>query len=369
MYSLDATYGSSGTGVVTVPLPYYQTIHAAALQPDGKILAAGITGYQNASTANVFIVVRFNTDGSLDNTFGSGGVVQMPTTFTTSKVQGKLVTSSFGFARDMALQPDGKIVLVGSKVVRLNANGSLDTSFGNGGMFSSPLVDSAENAVVLQTVSVGGTPETMILVGGGIQQTQQSSVDFLLFRLTPSGSFDTTFGSSGTGISYTDFCGKYDAAGSLAVDSAGRIIAAGYSIVSVPTEDYAVGSVARYSANGILDPSFGDASAGPGKSISMALAGGDSFSKVPLQADGKIVLLGNASSGLTVYPLYFSVVRLNADGTPDDTFGTAGGVAANIGSSTLIGLKGRIDGNGKIVMGGSINLNGPYDTAVARFLP
>jgi uncharacterized delta-60 repeat protein len=337
--------GINFPGVVKVPLPYNQTISVAALQPDGKILAAGQTSLPSGSAV---LVVRFNPTGSLDGTFGTGGIVEIATTTSTKTVHGKVVTSTLGFAIDMALQSDGKIVIVGGGVVRLNTDGTPDVNFGTSGI--SPGVG---YAIALQTV---GT-EQRILVGGGS----------LLYRLTSSGTLDTTFGPSMTGQVVTESCGGRDNISGLALDSDGRIIVGGS--VSVGTTDNF--AVTRYSADGTLDTSFGGFNAPRGLSIVSPFGGDTENSPKGLvqEADGTIVLMGTAND--PAGDSRFALVGFTQYGLPDNAFGTGGAVVPEIGTNTQyeVGFRARIDGNGKIVMGGAVEPSTTVYNAVARFWP
>jgi uncharacterized delta-60 repeat protein len=270
---------------------------ASILQPDGKIILTG----GNFDTD--FIVARYNPDGKLDTSFGSGGIVK-------TDVTGSAVP------RDIALQSDGKIIVVGGSddfvVVRYTTNGSLDTSFGSGGVAYTDFGGSdIGNAVVIQ-------PDGKIVVAGN------TNYDFALARYKTNGSLDTTFGSGGKVI--TNFGTR--PLGDSSQDCAyGEVLQPDGKIIVVGSSDLDFGgfALARYNKNGSLDSTFGD----NGKLIHDFDNGVDGNSVI-LQKDGKIVVAGHSTAG---YALGFEIARFNSNGGLDTTFGTKGRVSTDIGGS------------------------------------
>ncbi|GHE67863.1 hypothetical protein GCM10014715_22020 [Streptomyces spiralis] len=306
--------------------------HAVALQPDGKIVVAGGSwrGYEDCCW---FVVARYNSDGTLDPSFGGG--------------DGRVFTD-FGRpeeAMDVAVEPGtGKIVAAGyvggdAAVARYNPDGSPDTSFGGGdGMVTTnPAGPSLQEggdarALVLQ-------PDGKIVVGGEVGSTR---FDFALIRYNHDGSLDTGFGSNG--IQRTDF-GDYESVEGLALQSDGKIIAAGGSGGRF--------ALARYNTNGTLDTGFD----GDGKVLT---PGGGGANDVVVQGDGRIVIAGGNGPGGD-----FAVLRYNPDGSLDSGFGTGGVATADFGGNDVAhGVALQTDG--KIVAAG---VGGPdTDFALARFL-
>jgi len=180
-----------------------------AIQPDGKVIAAGF------SESFGIALARYLDDGSLDPSFGGDGRV------TTD------VPTNFEQISSIAIQPDGAIVAVvpaGSLpeefiVVRYRADGSLDPSFGSGGLVT-PLAGLAED-VALQ-------PDGKILVAG---TTLTSSGDYVVIRLLPDGSIDPTYGTNG--VAAVDFNGMSDQVSKMAIDASGRVVLAGIEVESV----------------------------------------------------------------------------------------------------------------------------------------
>jgi uncharacterized delta-60 repeat protein len=207
--SLDPSFGSNGT-VTTAFKKSTGTARAVAIQADGKILAAGgvesLVQPPNNFTMH-FALERYTTSGSLDQSFGNGGIV------VTAPFTGTGLTSSWDTADAMALQADGKILVAGTTngtsgnndiaLARYNANGSLDTSFGSGGKVITGYttipgaVAGYPNTAV---TSIGLEPNgTIVVIGATEFVGGYNAIDHpFVFRYTASGSLDTTFG--GTGI-------------------------------------------------------------------------------------------------------------------------------------------------------------------------
>ena len=247
---------------------------ALAIQSDGKIVAAGKSS--NGSTHD-FALVRYNTNGSLDTSFGTGGIVTT------------LVGISGG-AYALGLQSDGKIVAAGSSsngsnydfaLVRYNADGSLDTSFGTGGIVTTTVGSSDDYASTLGIQSDGK------IVAAGYSYNG-SNYDFALVRYNTNGSFDTSFGTGG--IVTTPVGSSDDYARTLGIQSDGKIVAAGYSS-NGSTYDFAL---VRYNTNGSLDTTFGT-----GGIVTTPVGSSGIAYALGLQSDGKIVAAGYSSNGST----------------------------------------------------------------------
>jgi uncharacterized delta-60 repeat protein len=327
---LDTTFGNGGKKTVNFGGTDIAT--AVLVQPNGRVIAAGGGG-----PASSLCVVRLRSaNGTLDPTFGSGGKRVVDFGTDDESVYGA------------ALQPDGKIVLAGDSrlqpaVVRLKANGALDTSFdGDGRKLLSWGAIGRVTAVVV-------APNGKLLLGGF---SGPEGGDIKVARLNANGGFDTTFGAGG--IATVDFGGtEYGEA--IARQADGRILVAGRSSVGGAV-------VARLRATGVLDPDFGSAGL-------VTLPGGGSLSAVLVQPDRNIVVAGNASGSATM-----TVTRLKPDGSLDATFGNAGTTTVAFGSlANPLGGAVR-QANGKIVIAGytqdgedvavaRLNANGSLDAA------
>ena len=227
---LDATFGTGGK-VITPIGSGTDKVNSVALQNDGKIVVAG---YSFNGSNNDFALVRYHPNGTLDTTgFGSGGKVT--TTFGSDNDQGNGV----------AVQKDGKIVVAGTSsdnsgksnfaLVRYNSNGTLDaTGFGSGGKVTTAIGPSLDrgNGVALQS-------DGKIVVAGYAGQSPNS--DFAVVRYNKDGSLETGFGSGGK-VTTAFGGGGADQGQSVAVQSDGKIVVAGYSF-NGSNDDFAV---ARY---------------------------------------------------------------------------------------------------------------------------
>lgn len=277
--SLDTTFGSGGT--VFSNLAQAETGFDLKVQADGKILVAGIVRRGSLQSAS-FAVLRFKSQGGVDKSFGNGGKASVE------------FSSGFDFAFAMALQPDGKIVLAGGTnannhtspwgLARFNSDGSPDSSFGSGGKVTTNFFSSRQstaNAVVIQ-------PDGKIIAAGITERDEQGLLPHVLSiaRYQSDGSLDTTFGSDGKAT--YDFAGRGGVAFALALQRDGKILAAGavgnLNAVSLHV-DFAV---VRYNKDGSFDSSFGD------NGIALTDLGDeiDQANAMALQPDGKIVLGG-----------------------------------------------------------------------------
>jgi uncharacterized delta-60 repeat protein len=345
--SLDATFGSGGI-VTTFIGSGHDAANALAIQSDGKIVAAG---YSYNGSDYDFALVRYNTDGSLDTTFGSGGKVTTP------------VGSIEDVASALGIQSDGRIVAAGYSyksdgnnydfaLVRYNTDGSLDTTFGTNGIVSTPIGSSNDYASSLGIQSDGR------IVAAGYSYNGSNN-DFALVRYNVNGTLDTGFGSGG--IVITSIGSSNDAAHALVIQSDGKIVAAGSSFNNNTSKyDFAL---VRYNSNGTLDTGFGAS----GIVTTSVGSGWDVANALGIQPDGKIVAAG--SSGIDILPK-FAVVRYNANGTLDTGFGIGGIVTEPVGSSDDYAIAlGIQSSDGKIVAAGYSYNGSNYDFALVRFWP
>src|SRR5262249_13762939 len=237
--SLDTRFGNKGK-VVTDFSGYDDEAYGVAVQSGGQIVAAGYA-YTPPTTYGL-AVARYTTSGGLDSTFGSGG-----------KVTTDYVGATQDYGQAMALQTDGKIVVAGYttdhnessefSLARYNSNGSLDTGFGSRGETTAVFgLDSID-----QAAAVAIQPDGKIVVVG-TTRPGVGVMDAALVRFTPSGSLDSSFGTGGKVT--TDFGKKSGSATAVAVQSDGKIAVAGSSSGSF--------ALARYNADGRPDNSFGN---------------------------------------------------------------------------------------------------------------
>jgi len=325
--SLDTTFGTGG--IVTTDIGNVDNASfALAIQPaDGKLIAAGssING-----TNDDFALVRYNTNGTLDNTFGTGGIV-------TTNFAG----NSFDYIEAVALQPDGKIVAAGSlfngssflfALARYNTNGTLDDTFGIGGRVTTSFtnVDDLARAMVLQ-------PDGKIIVAG------EADTDIVVARYNSNGTLDTTFDSDGKAITSI---GLFNAAYDVALQPDGKIVIAGEAGDGNNSDFVA----ARYESTGSLDLTFdgdGIVTTPIGSSNEIATA-------ISLQSNGKIIVGGFSFNGGNDD---FALVRYNSNGTLDSSFGTGGKVTTDFSSSNDYALALAIQAGSRVIVVGSSNTN------------
>jgi uncharacterized delta-60 repeat protein len=395
---LDPTF--SGDGKVTTRFPGgTNEAQGMAIQADGKVVVVGWAGGDDTK----FVLVRFNTDGTLDSTFGAGGKVRTN------------LTPWFDGAGAVAIQADGKLVVAGwaggsgrrFALVRYNADGALDTSFGLAGKVATNFTPGADQAfgVAIQAdgkiVAVGGaaldgrgerfalarynadgTPDTSFSADGKVtieftrwrDHAEQVAVQadgkivaagtaalfgsraarFALVRLNPNGTLDSTFSADGKVTS--NFVGENEFAMGVAIQTDGKIVAAGESGQTRFSVDTTF-ALARYNADGTLDTAFD----GDGKVTTNFTSEFDgAWGGLAIQADGKIVAAGHASF------LRFAVARYAPNGTLDTSFSGDGKATTKFGFASEVATGVAIQADGKIVAAGDIEEAQIF--AVARFL-
>ncbi|MBL8309494.1 MAG: hypothetical protein JNL19_03630 [Burkholderiales bacterium] len=345
--TLDTTWALAnpyGDGKRVTSIGTDDAAYGVAVQPDGKVVVAGTCRLGNK---NEFCLARYSSSGTLDNTFGTGGIVHTDVGVSGSNAAG------------LRLQPDGKIVVAGVCyaasgladvcLARYTTVGALDTSFGSGGKVLTSLVSSHDiaNALALQI-------DGKIVLAG----TCSSSVpdDVCLVRYLSDGALDATFGSAGKVI--TPIGSHHDRAWAVALLGDNKIVVAGGCLV--------VGSqfcLARFDTNGALDSAFGSG----GKVIVAIGSEQDEVRAIAVQPDGNVVVAGQCVvSGV----FHFCLARFNPSGALDTTFGTGGSVIADLsstGDDYAYALALQPDGK-MVVAGGCWNGN-TNEFCLARYLP
>jgi uncharacterized delta-60 repeat protein len=304
---LDPTFGSGGRVRTQFPGDY-AAVTSAALQANGKILVAGYNSDATTGALN-WVLTRYTDDGVLDNSFGSGGQVTV--------LQG-----TNGFGEYVTALPNGEIAVAGNNydsstataqlvVEEYTAAGTPDTAFGNNGRATTALGPSGG---VTGLARQGDN----LIVAGDTYDSSTSTASFVVARYTPTGTLDTTFGSGGLA---TIVFGQNGNARGVAVGRDGAIVVGGNTYSFTPTFSSS-GVVARFTANGAVDASFG--------SGGLATTTSASESAVAVQSDGKVVMAGSAGGSL--FP-QFALVRFTAAGGLDGGFGSGGLVTTAIGSA------------------------------------
>jgi len=406
--SLDPTFGSGGTSQVFVPSSSGLFPGGTAVQSDGKVLAI----VRASGNAYPDVLIRLNTDGFIDPTFGSGGFVYLdwrnsnnargfpgpiaietvageerivvagstPGGSTTYRVDRFLSNGSpdpsfgtagtvrltSGYADMMVIQPDGKILTLGdvgtlNYMVRLNVNGTLDPAFGSGGIATLSQYTIQPRSIALQA---NGR-----IIAAGYSQNNRGVIQVAVTRLNTNGSLDgggkddstkgDSFGKGGTTtIDALPGGNAFD----VKIDSAGRIVLGGTA-----NNDF---MVARLASGGQLDTSFGS-----GGTKTVDLTGlVDIARKVHIQASGKIVLTGLANyNGSTGTVQSTGLVRFNSNGSLDTSFGQAGKVVTDFStgfeyvSESIVQID-PICGCERIIAVGVVETGGLYSALAARYI-
>ncbi len=396
--TLDNTFGTGGK-VGVIPNAADEMINAVAVQTDQKIVVAG---NNIAASTSQFLVVRYKTDGTPDSTFGTNGrfktfvntganenayavVIQGDTSiyvggaagddFAVMKLRangtldtswnhnGKVVTpfgSSKVGALSMAMQPDNKIVAagfakVGSKtyfaLARYKTDGSLDTTFDADGKLTYHIGAAQQDSGIALVIQ----PDGKIIVGG--ISFNDNDNDFALVRLNANGSEDNTFGTEGKVT--TDFVTNNDQLTSLALQSDGSIIAGGTASDGTST----FFALARYDSTGTLDAGFGGG--GTGTVTTSFGTGYDLLNALTLQTDGSIVAAGSTNSPPGGS---FALVRYTGAGVLDNSFGNGGKVTTAEGSAGGAANAVVMQADGKILAGGRTNNSLHRGFALNRYI-
>jgi uncharacterized delta-60 repeat protein len=347
--SLATDFGNSGILISTNSV-FNRAASSVVIQSNGRIVVAGTA--KSTLSNDDFAVARFLSNGTLDTSFDADGIVT--TSFGTENDQ----------AKDVAIQSNGDIVVTGNAtiagnvnfaVVRYKTNGSLDSTFDSDGIV---LLDAASSVVADTSLTIQSNGR--IVVAG-------TTADFFVFRLNTNGSLDTTFDTDG--IVTTDVSTRSDNPSSIIIQADGKIVAAGSSgkqssaLVSIPA-DFAL---VRYNSNGSIDNIDTDGIITTGDFSSNA-----DLKAVALQSNGKIVAAGSSFNGVS---RLFTVVRYNTNGSLDTTFDADGIVTTPITSTRTIELSVAIQADGKIIVAGEAagslfelyvvryNTNGSLDTS------
>lgn len=341
--SLDPTFGVNGLIRTNFGIGD-DRILSLTLQQDGKLVAGG-KAFNGVN--NDFALARYNTDGSLDTSFGAGGlvVVNLGTGIGDDQISG------------LAVQADGKIVVAGATfngvdsdfaVARFFSNGLLDVSFGGDGVVTTNSGRGNDTAYCLVIQPDG----RIVVVGSTINNGAE---DFGIMRYLTDGSADASFGTNG-GVA-TAFGTGSDIAYKVALTSSDKIVVVGTTNNGV-NFDFAV---ARYLSNGSLDTTFDS----DGKRTLDFASGDDIAFGVAVLPSGQIVVAGSGFNGAVST---FAVARLDASGSLDTSFASGGTILAQIGlSPNAAGRAVAIQADGKIVVAG-YSFNGVNDDlAVARF--
>jgi uncharacterized delta-60 repeat protein len=355
--ALDTSFGDQGR-VITDLNGRSDEVRGVVVQPDGKIVVLGESWVYPQDRPR-FALVRYNAGGSLDTTFGQGG--QVLTGMTDDEWD-------YSMPHALALQPDGKLLVAGTAysadagrnvfaLARYNPDGEFDTTFGTGGRVLTP-VDTAGDAGNDEATALALAADGSIVLAGG---TGTYPANFAAARYRPDGTLDPTFGTGGTVV--TDLGGD-DKAAAVAIQPDGKIVLAGRGVDN--DDDWAL---LRYLPTGALDPTFGS-----GGIVGTDFNGGEDWvGGLAIRPDGKIVVAGQVFVG-TVFctdqngltrgcdKFGMAAVQYGPKGKLDPKFGDGGKAVyeldATSGAAALA-----LQPDGKIVLAGHYDYD---DFAVVR---
>lgn len=336
---LDSSFGSGGK----VALDFAgasEWVNGIAITGDGKIIAVGPAQTATGQSVN-FALARFNTNGSIDTSFGQGG-----------KSSQEVPQSNFSYTADdipsdVALLADGKILLSGVMngrvgLMRFAANGQIDTSFGTGGYVIATKTSFAETGLRMDVAADG-----RVVVAGYADPTEIGGIDFIITRFMPDGQTDASFGAGGK-VSI-NFASLNDRGYDVKVMPDGRIVAAGMAGF-----DYWSGrdnfAAVRYLANGQPDMAFGSG----GRAYYDIGGHGDNVEAMYLETNGSLMLLGSSfDQSKLAYDV--ALARILVDGNLDRSFGQAYAIQREGSPFTLIGSQASVSDPD---VGSSGNFNG-----------
>jgi uncharacterized delta-60 repeat protein len=334
--TLDTSFGSSGRAIIAFT-NFINAPSAMALQPDGKIVEVG-TASSADGTLSEFAVARFDTNGTLDSSFGVGGMV-------TTNFVGVMLGGVSNPATAVILQSDGKIIVAGeasesaeqphfTALARYLSNGSLDTSFGNGGMVS---------------VTAIGAPGALALgaLGDLFAVSLTSIVEF-----SPTGALDSSV--------TPETIVTTSSTGATAFQPNGQFVVAGAG----GSRHHLEVQASRFNLDGTADPTF----VSPAFDFGTPISNTTNFVQgIAFQANGQILLGGGFTTGLNGD--VFGLARLNAGGSLDATFGNSGKLTTTFMNGDQI-VAVLLQSDGKIVaVGQTINRRtGIAPLALARYL-
>ena len=356
--TLDDTFGEDGK--VTTNLTSGRDIaFDLEIQSDGRIVAVGRAG----GAGGRFAAVRYETDGSLDDTFGGDGIVT--TNFTPSD----------DFASGIAIQDDDRLVVVGrarqasdveshprdsaAALVRYLTDGTLDETFSLDGRIMANLTPGRDHAL-----DVVATPDAKIVIVG---RSGREGGRFAIVRYMAHGTRDAAFGD-GDGEVFVNFASYDDWASSVALQGDGGIIVAG----TASRRSASGFGIVRLQSDGHLDTSF----SGDGKIVTRfteyfeSAIDLDGANDVEIQPDGKIVVAGSSVRSVLLgmcCDLLTVVARYTTAGILDDSFSADGKVVTDIGPNH--GANGlALQADGKIVTAGEAFFDIPSTFVVERYL-
>lgn len=346
----DLSFGATNGYVVTNFQPgLHASPNTMAILPNGRIVVVGSTwAPDNSLEPERISIARYMPNGSLDVTFGNGG-------------KKTLNFPDYSFSgNSIALLPDGRMMVCGEAwnndedmimLLRLNADGSPDGSFGGDGLVTYKVCNYTQNSLSIVVQSDG-----KLLVGGYANFTGYSEA--FVMRFNANGTPDAGFGG-GDGLVSMAIGESYSGVEKLMLQPDGKILAACHATLS-GVEKFAM---LRLLPNGTPDPSFSN----DGYNIVSINNMGNSPESAVLQSDGKIVVAGGAT--INSNDKRMAAVRFLPNGSLDNGFGTGGMVLLDLDGPFEGAHSVAVQADGKIVLGGYVYDTDAYNSAIVRLLP
>ncbi len=351
--TLDSTFGSTGRVILDLNDLFskqfgesttFRGVDDIAISPvDGRIfIASGIGGDGSSGWVGIHAIACFTPNGTLDTSFGTGGMVKIDIAPWTISNSGQ------GWNRRLAFTPGGRLIFACTLVTSancdfvvycLNGDGTLDLSFGTGGRRLVDITGGSEDNLNWLIAD----PQGRILVGGSCQNR-----DTAIARLTSNGALDTTFGGGGRVVTSETVGSIVNAAlaPNGSIDAVGGYGSSAY--------------VRRYTDAGALDTAFGSG----GKASVPSAGNSDQAKEVAVQPDGSILTVGTKDNG---YPTYKDiwVTRLMPSGAADSGFGSNGQVVTDLGGADDCAAA-AVDSSGKLVVAGYAFTSGVTSAGAGR---
>lgn len=346
--TLDAGFGGNGLVRTDFAGQYDYGSAPPVILADGKILLGG-SATLNVADGTDFALVRYNADGSLDTTFGQGGKLTIDFQHGSDRINKILV------------QPDGRIVAVGSAydasptlksmeiaMVRLMPDGSLDASFGNGGKAISTLT----------STGAGEIEDAVLMTDGRLVVTGEMGSGTFMARFSSTGALDSNFPGS-VGVN-TNMLNSYR----LALGPNGSIYVIGSRDVTVPNIEWVI---AKYGSDGLLDPTFGT----NGETLMDFSATADIPMDITVLGNGSVLVAGYADSEAYSGRYNMAMVKLTPAGQLDTAFGSGGRLVYDLSGSHDIAYGMEVAPDGRILLSGAIynQDTASYEAAAGRLLP
>jgi len=328
---LDKTFGNGGKVNVGIG-GYYDVAKSMALQQDGKIILVGY-GKKSLASFKGLSMARYLQNGEIDYDFGNYGVIHR----VTKELEGE--------AYSVAIQKDNKIVVTGYSIspstnneeitlIRFTENGNIDRLFGDKGFI---VTEISEEKDVAESIAIQNDGK-IIVVG---TTDHKPSPDIVLIRYNEDGSIDNSFGIGG--IVITDINSALDIGKVVAIQKDGKIVVSGFTHVA--NKFYI--TLLRYDSNGDLDPTFGKSGI-----VITDINGRRGKMDMVIQSDGKIIVV---SPSEVENSHHFTVLRFNSNGSLDKSFGNKGVIKTIIGNYSEAESV-ALDANGNIVVAGTTEL-------------